>query len=210
MSALLWKDFRLSRVILLAGLLLILVPYILFGPVNGLTFAWQPSVIFSQFLLALLSGNFIACERADRSAEFLAFQGASRAMVLASKSLICLLAFATVCTVMVVTGKFFLPILVFEESWSFQFATAATGAALWGCCWLLSSFLDSPALATTLGATGPMVVYAGLSALDLRSLEQSHAFLEMLRDPVRWNRHRRICRRYGLLPAKTRALKHAI
>ena len=97
MKMLLWKDFRLSRLPIVAGVIFIVIPY-LFLLVRGVSFrdVWAASVIGSQFTMAILAGNIIACERADRTAAFLAYQGASRKMIIASKLTICVIVFVLI------------------------------------------------------------------------------------------------------------------
>jgi hypothetical protein len=183
MRTLLWKDFRLSQAILPAGLSLTAAPYLLALLSSGymrLDAAWQLSAFLSQFTLALLAGDIIASERADRSAEFLAFQGASRAKVITSKAILCLLAFVAINAMMVLTRE---AILLTPEHylarpprwyiWSFQFGAAATGLAFWGCCWLLSSFLDRPVIAIMFGALAPALVAAILNRFDWEGLPGS-------------------------------------
>ncbi len=169
MKALLWKDFRLSQAILLSGPLLIVVPYLLTSGHTRMEAGWEISAFLSQFTLALLAGNIIACERADRSAEFLAFQGASRAMIIASKALLCLIVYLAVCSVMIVTRELvpqFDGQMPMQRSyvWSMQFGAAATGLAFWGCCWLLSSFLQGPVPAVMVGALAPGIVAFALDS----------------------------------------------
>ena len=50
--------------------------------------------------------------------------------------------------------------------WSLQFAAAATGVAFWGCCWLLSSFLDRPVIAMIFGTPVPALVASALRYID--------------------------------------------
>ena len=138
------------------------------------------SAFLSQFALALLAGDIIACERADRSAEFLAFQGVSRAKVITSKAILCLLAFVAINAVMVVTRE---AILLMSDDyptrpprwyvWSVQFGAAATGLAFWGCSWLLSSFLDRPVIAVIFGIPVPALVGSVLSRADWEGLPGS-------------------------------------
>ena len=83
MNMLLWKDYRLSRTILIAGVFFLAGPYLLLMVFHRdwdwhYENSWIFSVCVSQFIMSLLAGNIIASERIDRSTEFLAFQGASR------------------------------------------------------------------------------------------------------------------------------------
>jgi hypothetical protein len=105
--------------------------------------------------VALIAGNVIACERADRSAEFLAYQGATRAMVAASKMILCAMVYAAVCSVTFVTSLWLPETGVpypggYHYCWNYQLRAAATGLGFFGCGWLFSSFLTSPVLAVAL------------------------------------------------------------
>ena len=108
MKWLIWKEYRLNRLILILGALLLIAPYAVFAVAfwrdHGLDVSWKfvhalvrdaspLSMVLSQFTLCLLGGHAIACERADRSAEFLAYLPVSRSRILAGKitlSLLCL------------------------------------------------------------------------------------------------------------------------
>src|SRR5208282_1173833 len=103
MKWLLWKDFRVNRVVFIAALVLLIIPHALVA-----ILIWRavkqpdpaglfgPSSFYSlgllQLVFALLGGNSIAGERFDRSAEFLAYLPVSRGRILASKLLVSLAA----------------------------------------------------------------------------------------------------------------------
>lgn len=103
LRALFWKDVRVNRLPLLVGVALLLGPYFLAAGVGtfsppvgsaGASAAWGGilalgsiySLGCSQLTLAVLAGNVIAVERADRSAEFLGYLPPSKAQILLSKS----------------------------------------------------------------------------------------------------------------------------
>jgi ABC-type Na+ efflux pump permease subunit len=178
MTALLWKDYRLNRAVLLLGLALGLGPY-----AAAFTLAlhhhwpsWPPaaewaalllaasffSLALSQFALAILAGNSIAAERADRSAEFLACLPPSRGQILASKLLLALLAAGTVWTINLGVTEWFVPTLGArpDNSWD-QLAPrsmlAASTVLVFGTSWLGSAVLHSPASAISFGIGVPMV-----------------------------------------------------
>ena len=104
MKWLIWKDYRLNRLIFITALAFLVGPHLLaailiwYGaePPNarGLFFAGSTlySLAFLQLAFALLGGNSIAGERMDRSAEFLAYLPVSRGRILASKLLVALVA----------------------------------------------------------------------------------------------------------------------
>jgi ABC-type transport system involved in multi-copper enzyme maturation permease subunit len=160
MTWLVWKEYRLNRVILIVGVVLLVLPHVVF-----VTSAWYAaessagfasrlprylipsglwSVALAQLTLCLLGGHLIACERVDRSAEFLAYLPVSRARILAGKITLALLCAASL----------WIPNLEMPV-WSALGYTALTGLVLFSIGWLLSSLLESPtfaicgALATT-------------------------------------------------------------
>jgi ABC-type transport system involved in multi-copper enzyme maturation permease subunit len=122
MKWLLWKDYRHNRLIVLAGLFMLLAPYLIGVCVGGVQ-RWisfgtndngQPrylkatewavilggaslySLVISQLTIALMGGNAIAGERVDRSAEFLYSLPIPRKKLLASKLLLVLLITASI------------------------------------------------------------------------------------------------------------------
>ena len=97
MKWLLWREYRLNRLLLMTGATLLLLPYAIALFDLGWDAWWGSSqspraenaarrfevaaffsIVISQLTLALLGGNAIAGERADRSAEFLAYLPVSR------------------------------------------------------------------------------------------------------------------------------------
>ena len=94
MKSLLWKEFRLCWPILLVGAGLLTAPYLipLLGKSLGYSVRvdWPGAAVFSLALsiltLTLFGGSAIACERADRSAEFLAYQPIPRGKILAQQA----------------------------------------------------------------------------------------------------------------------------
>ena len=96
MKWLIWKEFRLNWPILAIAVLFLVVPYIVAGcmllmnrSAEGVTEVleggWMTNLLVSTVILALLGGQSIACERADRSAEFLAYQPVPRGRIVLSK-----------------------------------------------------------------------------------------------------------------------------
>jgi ABC-type transport system involved in multi-copper enzyme maturation permease subunit len=105
LRALIWKDIRANRFFLLLAVALVAATYGVAGVFGAMdvSVAAQPlgrqvaailgggSLLaygVGQLALAVLAGNLIAGERADRSAEFLAYLPASRGMVLRAKALV--------------------------------------------------------------------------------------------------------------------------
>jgi len=105
MKSLLWKDYRINRLLLIFGFVVCVGPWVI-GIARNLLLEWRGgeawwapefwvtiygiSLTLSLFTFAMLGGNAVAAERADRSAEFLAYLPVSRGAVLASKSIIAL------------------------------------------------------------------------------------------------------------------------
>jgi ABC-type transport system involved in multi-copper enzyme maturation permease subunit len=168
---LLWKDFRLSRICLLAGMVFLCLPYLLcaftqvfFKQSMNFDNAWAGSLLTSQLTMVFLAGNIIACERADRSAAFLAYQGARRKMVIGSKLLLCMAMFVLNFVIAVVLS-FWLPSTMNESTCSVYTFIAPIGLCFFGCCWLLSSLLSSPAAAIVLGFITPFFIGCSVSGI---------------------------------------------
>jgi len=93
MTWLLWREYRLNRWILITGGVLVVLPFVsallsvsIGGDRSSAFFAaYIASTVFSAMMIALLSGNSIAKERADRSVEFGAFLPLTRWRRLCSK-----------------------------------------------------------------------------------------------------------------------------
>jgi ABC-type transport system involved in multi-copper enzyme maturation permease subunit len=157
MKILLWKDLRLSRLCLLAGVMFIIGPYMLmYNPyIHGYDFnqAWIISSMISQFTITLVAGNIISCERADRSAAFLAYQGVTRKKIITSKLIICAIVFVSICAISFILS-FWLKDLSPDELEDFRkiyFLIPTIGFGFFGCCWLLSDLLTSPVAAIVFG-----------------------------------------------------------
>lgn len=185
MKWLVWKEYRLNRVVLIVGATLLVVPHAValvlawceVGPSIGgaprlsanLLASGFYSVVLSQLTLALLGGNLIACERADRSAEFLAYLPLPRARILAGKITLALLTAALIWglnVLIVLLAGLELP----EPStargsqtlWSVLGYIALTGFVFFSVGWLLSSALESPTYAICGGLITPFLVLMGI------------------------------------------------
>ncbi|MGA2796906.1 MAG: hypothetical protein ABSE63_04960 [Thermoguttaceae bacterium] len=173
MKTLLWKDFRLSRMCLFAGIMFIVVPYMfmLYPYIRGMrgydfNNAWQISTMLSQLAIALLAGNIIVCERADHSASFLAFQGVTRRKIIASKLLICTIVFVAICaisTLMSIWLKYSGP-GKYEDPRDSQALCYTIGFCFFGSCWLYSCLLPSPISAIVFGVLSPFFIALALNA----------------------------------------------
>jgi len=181
MKWLIWKEYRLNRLILIVGAVLLVAPHVValvlalrgVGPVREgglsrlqmnllLSAVW--SLVLSQVTLALLGGHAIACERADRSAEFLAYLPVARSRILAGKLVVALAAAAIIWVpnlLIVLWTSTCGPravAVVAHEMWPFLGAVAITGLAFFGISWLLSSMLESPTFSICGGLVTPYLV----------------------------------------------------
>ena len=119
------------------------------------------SLSTSILTLALLGGYAIACERADRSSEFLAYQPIFRGKILASKLVWPIIAAAVIWTgnllVLFACGK--LP----DMTAAAKFAPSVglllvIGFLCFSVGWLVSSLQDSPTFAVGGGVMAPVVI----------------------------------------------------
>jgi ABC-type transport system involved in multi-copper enzyme maturation permease subunit len=107
MKWLFWKDFRLNWLIVIMALFVVVVPHLIAVSVTcyaklhnyndgsayfskTLLLSAYASLAISSIVFAFMGGNAIACERSDRSAEFLAYLPISRGKIVASKLLVAL------------------------------------------------------------------------------------------------------------------------
>lgn len=184
MKWLLWREYRLNRLILISGLAVSLMPYVT-GVINltwWVPYGWQTpeqiavvftmsafySVVFCQLTMALLGGNAIAGERADRSAEFIAYLPLSRSRRLASKLVLSL---ATIFLFWSINlGVILLPPTFFPEvaplflgpADTIYGYVAITGLTFFGVGWLISSLQSSPTFAICGGLISPLVIFTCL------------------------------------------------
>ena len=103
--ALIRKDIHICRLPIIAGVVLLLCPFAMAAVIVCNMPLWTEatpatawatllgtgcyfSIMCSQPTLAMLSGNIIAAERSDRSAEFLAYLPPSRKTILCSKLIV--------------------------------------------------------------------------------------------------------------------------
>jgi ABC-type transport system involved in multi-copper enzyme maturation permease subunit len=178
MKWLLWREYRHNLQLLVAGVVLLLLPYVftllLFLWPNerrasgekiadGFITATVMSCAISQMTIALLGGNAIAGQRADRSAEFMAYMPVSRGRLIAGKLSL---------TAIVAAVIFGVTLLVFWflSNWKNYLAdnpyvltfTAITGLVMFGVGWMLSSTQPSPTLAVCGGVVTPILIMLSL------------------------------------------------
>jgi ABC-type transport system involved in multi-copper enzyme maturation permease subunit len=198
MKWLLWKDFRHNRLIVFAALGLLLGPYLygigvkLVGPwcpshtnALGQTVYWTPpswqeifrgasafSLFIAQLAVALISGNAIAGERVDRSAEFLYSLPIRREKLLVSKLL---LAFAIALVVILFNVPIFMwclgerPLYSPGDDYDFIVGVATfltTSFTFFGVAWFFSVFTRSPAISVSSGLIAPLFVTGAIAFLS--------------------------------------------
>ena len=186
MRALLWKDYRLNRMVLFIGVLLLVAPFAMAVGGNvyslwrhGTYSAWPDTLVhsgtmslaFSLITIGLLGGNAVAGERSDRSTEFLAYLPPTRRKLIASKALLALSAVLVIWLVNLLmiyavaplTGEL-LPHVLQNRSEAVG-ALVYTGVFLFGGSWLASCVLRSCALALGIGVVGPVALILVLELL---------------------------------------------
>lgn len=190
MRALLWKDYRLNRAILILGLAMLLGPYLAAGllglrgharsPAGGAEWsslfgaAADFSLGMSLLTVALLAGNAFAGERADRSAEFLFGLPLSRRKIVSGKAILALGATAVIWGVNLLMVSVIVPAVADTldhgpARHSPVPGLAATSLLLLGAGWLGSSLLESPSMATGVAFAGPILVIGTLLASSMLS-----------------------------------------
>jgi ABC-type transport system involved in multi-copper enzyme maturation permease subunit len=181
MSWLLWREYRLNRWILVTAAVAIVISY-LFGWLLNSYFPDEEledlgpnlGLAWSLLAVALLAGNAFAGERADRSAEFLAYLPLERRRTLAGKLLLHGIA-------VVVLVAINLPMI--KQPLGFVGLGVGIGIALvlYSVNWLVSSLQSSPALATVSGFVVLMVIVMFMAASeDLSSTQRGFDWLEMM------------------------------
>jgi ABC-type transport system involved in multi-copper enzyme maturation permease subunit len=183
MNWLFWKDYRENRLVVFATAGFLLVPHLfvlyalcedsIHGGANSRTWidgfgaSSMFSLFISQLAIALIGGNAIAGERADRSAEFLASLPIPRNRIVTSKLLLSL---AIIGVIWLMDGPALLyltahgaqPIPRPDEILWVLGGTAIVAMMFFGVSWLLSSFLSSPTFSVVGGLLTPALLWAGI------------------------------------------------
>lgn len=183
MNALISKDFRLNRMVVLIAAAMTVIPYVIatvfainetYASSMPIHRSW-PNLLLAanHFCLmhwpvaaALLGGNAFACERADRSAEFLAYLPPTRWQVATSKFIIVLLVAAIFWGLNLLL--FWLGLSHIGDD-TFQYldlsdampksSFAAIGTLTFGVAWLASSGLSNTGPAVVVGLAAPVVLF---------------------------------------------------
>jgi ABC-type transport system involved in multi-copper enzyme maturation permease subunit len=184
MNWLLWKDYRINRLVIFTGIVLLLVPHLIglyavcreamgehYRVEEGQRILFGTSIyslVLSQFTVALLGGNAIASERVDRSAEFLHSLPYTRGKILASKLILPLIVTAVIWLNALLIWHVVHSTVAFgrlgdaPEIYRGVFYTAITGLTFFCVAWFLSSLITSPAIATCGGLIAPLVVVGSI------------------------------------------------
>jgi ABC-type Na+ efflux pump permease subunit len=191
MKSLLWKDYRINRLLLIFGFVVCVGPWVITIArhmqlnIRGEGVWWGPepwvstssiSLVLSLFTLAMLGGNAIAAERADRSAEFLAYMPVSRWTILAGKSLIALtpavaiwmvnLAFLFWVAPRLAEGVSAAEMVRRPEVHEFFDVFGPVSVLLFGAGWFWSAVLHSHGLATGMSFFTLAVVVFGMIGIE--------------------------------------------
>ena len=188
MKALLWKDFRVNFFVLGFGVVCLFFPLLVFSGINvysqarygTLLFHWPVMLVdvgsfglaVQLLTFAMLGGCAVAAERADRSAEFLAYLPPSRATIIASKALLAVSAALFIWLVDVAVAYYLAPLAgaVPEEIIDFRDTIVpvltATAVLLFGAAWCVSTFAPSHVMATGVGIAAPITVLCTLWAVE--------------------------------------------
>jgi hypothetical protein len=181
LRALIWKDVRVNRIPLVLAAALVVASYsamAILAAIDPMASAqlWGRRLctivlvgsmachVSAQLSLAVLSGNLIAAERVDRSAEFLAYLPPSRGMVLLAKGV--LLAGVTIVLLLIHLGGIGLAArfggLPSGAESGFDLSSTVTIFAVGFCAsgigWLASCGLSSNAAAILIAIAAPMLV----------------------------------------------------
>jgi len=191
MKSLLWKDYRINRLLLIFGFVVCVGPWIiaaarnLYHSLRDQEVWWEPgfwvstasiSLGLSLFTFSMLGGNAIAAERSDRSAEFLDYMPVSRWAILASKSVIALSAgtifwLVNLLILFIVAPRVsaVIPAANFFESSELQEMLGlfgATSVLLFGAGWFWSAVLNSHGLATGMSYFALAVVVMAMIGIE--------------------------------------------
>ena len=183
MKALLWKDFRVHRPVLLLGGVLFMLPYA--GGLLGRALSRESGVGWIETLAAMsyvslmlslvtlvgLAGHAFAAEREDRSSEFLACLPTSRGLALSSKVVMTTSFILLIQLANLALSLAWLPRLPDTSNLDTLLGSgrmlAPTGALLFGAAWLASAGLRQSTLAAVCGLAAPVVVAAGIQGFHV-------------------------------------------
>ena len=186
-----WKDYRMNRLIVFLAVFLVVLPHVIclivsiyktihygqkFAPFSvylceNLMASSMVSLLISLIVFAFIGGNAIAGERADRSAEFLAYLPISRGRIITSKLLVVFFVIAFIwlvnfsilgiCASVIFQQIDPTPARNFLQTITEGMAShLILGLTLFAIAWFCSSFLESPTFSICLGLLTPLFLAA--------------------------------------------------
>lgn len=172
MRALLWKDYRMNRPLLIVSAVILVAPYAIGAAVQfrdakstgmwgGTVAAMALAAMASSLLtISLLAANAFTQERTDRSAEFLACLPPSRLSILLSKFVLAFSVSVAMWVVNLVMGLVVAPRLGhFEPSLAVPARDLlVTSALVFAAGWAASTVMTSPVGAWGVASATPMVL----------------------------------------------------
>ncbi len=188
MKALIWKDFRINMFVLSYGLVFLFGSLIVCAGINlyadlryGALVRYWPDMLvlnasfglaFQLLTVVMLGGCSVAAERADRSAEFLAYLPPSRWTIIASKAILAVGAGLFIWLADLAIAYWIAPLAgpIAEELVTFRGtiipALTASAVLLFGAAWCASTFAPSHVLATGVGIAAPISILCLLTAIE--------------------------------------------
>jgi len=190
MKALLWKDFRIDLPIAVAAVVVwgiihafsVLIMLLFENGKDAQAYVWGEaltnastiSLMFSQLLVAALGANAIACERGDRSSEFLFALPPERASILMSKLIVALALAVGVWGAHLFMLEVIVPVLGALPGTRHPDLAGlypwmlAISVCLFGGSWLGSSLLKSAAYSLLIGAALTGAAGGAISSIQWR------------------------------------------
>ncbi len=185
MNWLFWKEYRQNRVVVFALVVMMIVPHLFGLYAMGYQWAhrgWETllqdwrgilamtsvySFVISQVALAVIGGNVIAGERADRSAEFQIYLPLTRKRILAGKLL---LVSAIAAAIWLINPLIILGVWASAnfEQFPKEISESLTNPAITGLvffcmAWFFSTFLRSPTFSVISGLATPVIIWSLIS-----------------------------------------------
>lgn len=190
MKALLLKDCRVNRFVLIFGVVMLFGPFAVRAGI-GIYSKWRYDIALwsyadfwestamislaaSMLALAMLAGNVIAAERNDRSAEFLAYLPITRGASIASKLVLTLGSCLLVWGVCLLSAYGIAPrmeqipeelIIGDASTGDMMRIILSTNVMLIGAAWCCSAATTSPAISAGCGLFAPFIVLCVLACI---------------------------------------------
>lgn len=187
MKALIWKEYRQGSRLVLGIASLLAVPYVIVlvvfalekfktgdvsndeGLVDWIRGASIGSLYVTVLLVPFVAGNSFAGERADRSAEFLAYLPIGRRMTITAKAIYAIglcLAMGAVNSLISLVTAWYGAAPAHVAIGELMHIAAPTGAFIFGVAWFFSSWVKSPSTAAATGLAAGIVLPMALELLE--------------------------------------------